>query len=1024
MLYSAVYRILGVLQYSLWAKVIRALHDSEGGFDHNGCKFKGIWSRIVDSSNYLHSSSILPSDFIRFQVGCGSLTRFCKDIWLGNSPLYTRFNRLFRLDQEKNYRIVDRIVDRQWSWNWSCNTLGVRNIAYLNNLLLEISELDINEATDKCVWSLAHDGAFFVAALRRRIDDHILPSLDIKTTGDKTIPRKVNIFMWRLKLDRLPHRLNLSSRAKFVLKGSKMTTLAEHIIVVGTENRPPMLEKSMYDSWASRIRLFIKGKKNGRMMLDSIGNDPLVYPTIEENEQTRPKKYSELTEAQQLQDDCDVQETNIILHGLPPDVYELDDNALAKSLYTTNYDQLYAYLSQHKRHANEVRIMRERYLDPLALVANSQTLYNPSQSPQHLVTLQSQAEFPQLDFSLAVPTFQQGDDPIECINKAMAFLSTVASRRVTVQQVQGRQTQSFAGTRNRGIATTSRGNYTAGQAKIIKCYNYLGEGHMAKQCTQPNRPRTDPRIAKVQVAQQIIPQNLAFQTEDLDAYDSDCDDISLAKAVLMENLSSCDPDALSEVPYSDSYPNDMINLDVQEMPYSEQTHIGDYPDNKIKSDSNIIPYSQYLQESQDRILIHNRNAKLAAFQQEIDTLKETLSNHVKEKESLSKTLTVFKTESKEKESKYIDKEIVLEKQNKEPENIISLGYHHPFNLKKAQRIKPTLYDGSVIAKEHAVIFVIDDEETLILEEESRSKMLDKQKIMHIAANSVNIPDVKKSCVNECNKCLELDTELPKKKDLIEKDDTVIRKLKDRIKSLSGKDNGENLKKDIDEIETINIELEHSVTKLLSENKNLRKEREHLKSIYKDQFDSIRKTHVQSKEHSASLIAQINAKSVEYSDLNAQLQEKVFAIAALKNELRKLKGKNVFDTAVSKSIATISLGMFKLDIEPISHRLKNNRDAHEVYLEKTRENTETLRRFVECARKQNPSEPLLESSCIFTKHVQKLLVYVSKTCLSLKKPSEKLVAVTPMNKDKKFRSKTDVRVAKTSHEVLQSPRQYT
>ncbi|GJS01300.1 hypothetical protein Tco_0317808 [Tanacetum coccineum] len=58
-------------------------------------------------------------------------------------------------------------------------------------------------------------------------------------------------------------------------------------------------------------------------------------------------------------------------------------------------------------------------------------------------------------------------------------------------------------------------------------------------------------------------------------------------------------------------------------------------------------------DSQMDDLIRNRNAKFAAFQQEIDTLKETLSNHVKEKESLSKTLTVFKTESKEKESKYI-----------------------------------------------------------------------------------------------------------------------------------------------------------------------------------------------------------------------------------------------------------------------------------------------------------------------------------------------------------------------------------
>ncbi|GKB96718.1 hypothetical protein Tco_0982855 [Tanacetum coccineum] len=87
-----------------------------------------------------------------------------------------------------------------------------------------------------------------------------------------------------------------------------------------------MLEKSMNDSWASRIHLFIKGKKHGSMMLDSINNGPLVYLTIEENGQTRPKKCSKLTEAQQLQDNCDVQETNIILHSLPPNVlYNLFD---------------------------------------------------------------------------------------------------------------------------------------------------------------------------------------------------------------------------------------------------------------------------------------------------------------------------------------------------------------------------------------------------------------------------------------------------------------------------------------------------------------------------------------------------------------------------------------------------------------------------------------------------------------------------------------------------------------------------
>nr|GEW74331.1 hypothetical protein [Tanacetum cinerariifolium] len=63
-------------------------------------------------------------------------------------------------------------------------------------------------------------------------------------------------------------------------------------------------------------------------------------------------------------------------------------------------------------------------------------------------------------------------------------------------------------------------------------------------------------------------------------------------------------------------------------------------------------------------------------------------------------------------------------------------------------------------------------------------------------------------------------------------------------------------------------------------------------------------------------------------LNVQLQEKVFANATLKNELRKLKGKNVVNTALSIPNATIAPGMFKLEIEPISPRPKSNRDAHE------------------------------------------------------------------------------------------------
>ncbi|GJU84291.1 putative reverse transcriptase domain-containing protein [Tanacetum coccineum] len=113
-----------------------------------------------------------------------------------------------------------------------------------------------------------------------------------------------------------------------------MSTLAEYMIVASVENRPLMLDKLMYNSWEIRMFLYIKGKKNGRMMLESIKNGPLVYPTIEENGQLRKKKYTELTEQEQLQDDCDVQATNIVLQGLPPDVYALSTIVL-EDIYTT-----------------------------------------------------------------------------------------------------------------------------------------------------------------------------------------------------------------------------------------------------------------------------------------------------------------------------------------------------------------------------------------------------------------------------------------------------------------------------------------------------------------------------------------------------------------------------------------------------------------------------------------------------------------------------------------------------------------
>ncbi|GJV50938.1 hypothetical protein Tco_1446679 [Tanacetum coccineum] len=162
------------------------------------------------------------------------------------------------------------------------------------------------------------------------------------------------------------------------------------------------------------------------MILESVENGPLIWPTIEENEVTRTKKYAELSAAKKIQADCDMKVTNIILQGLPADIYSLvnhyrvakdlwervqllmqvntkflnslppewskfvTDVKLVKDLHTTNFDQLHAYLEQHELHANEACLLRERNQDPLAFVANQQI------TPPHFNTYQSSYNNPQL----------------------------------------------------------------------------------------------------------------------------------------------------------------------------------------------------------------------------------------------------------------------------------------------------------------------------------------------------------------------------------------------------------------------------------------------------------------------------------------------------------------------------------------------------------------------------------------------------------------------------------------------------
>ncbi|GJT64273.1 hypothetical protein Tco_1015753 [Tanacetum coccineum] len=121
---------------------------------------------------------------------------------------------------------------------------------------------------------------------------------------------------------------------------------------------------------------------------------------------------------------------------------------------------------------------------------------------------------------------------------------------------------------------------------------------------------------------------------------------------------------------------------------------------------------------------------------------------------------------------------------------------------------------------------------------------------------------------------------------------------------------------------------------------------------------------------------------------------------IKNDLRKLKGKDIVDNAAQVSDATIiTPGMYKLDPVTLAPNDKNNRETHIYYLKHTMEQAAILREIVEQAISLNPLNTASYSACKYVKLIQELLGYVRDTCPDIHKPSEKLVMVTPINKKK-------------------------
>nr|GEV72608.1 hypothetical protein [Tanacetum cinerariifolium] len=652
-----------------------------------------------------------------------------------------------------------------------------------------------------------------------------------------------------------------------------------------------------------------------------------------------------------------VQVNTKFLNSLPPEWGKfVTDIKLAKNMHTSNYDQLYAYLSQHEAHATEVRLITFSLPTVSASTIPQQPLILKNIYRSPTISQQPQAKFPQLDSCLTVPSFLSGDDPIASLNKAMAFLTNAI-------------TSSFPTTNNQlGTSFNPRNQAT------------IQDGRVTIQQVQGRH---------------------------------DCDEAPGAKAVLMANLSSYNSDVISEVPISyTNQDNSILDICVQEMYYSEQLAFDLASDIEIKSIKNknvnesltaeLERYKERVRifeerqkgnlnnhekliDSQMNDMILNKNAEFSAFQKEIDTLKSTLSKNVKENESLITTIDVLKKQTKEKEDKYIEEEIDLEKQKKYLENNVykvgqsaqtmhmltkpqvfyddthkqALGCQNPFYLKKAQWIKPTLYDGIVISKKHDVIFVVDSEETLMLAYKSRSKMIAKQNDPFSKEKKVNISPINYSELNELSK--HFGKHFVSQKEFSAKQAFWL-SISNPISEQLGVPPT-----------PVKIEVPSELPMVSLVNKSFQKLKNYLARFDKvmkertaasviteeviDDYESTRKSYCKEYNRNLTLEAELS-KMNELSKTCSRLQNHCISL-----ELKLKQNKDSLQS--NKSCSNLNalalndffhkndlkaqlqaneslIRMFRLDLEPISSKLKNNREAHEDYLQKTKEHTDTLR----------------------------------------------------------------------------------
>ncbi|GJS17790.1 hypothetical protein Tco_0412262 [Tanacetum coccineum] len=356
--------------------------------------------------------------------------------------------------------------------------------------------------------------------------------------------------------------------------------------------------------------------------------------------------------------------------------------------------------------------------------------------------------------------------------------ATINDGKVTVQLVQGRQTTYAAGTMRTYTPRASK-SYT-GKQRTFNDKVLLVQTQASVQVLTEEEIvfLADLGLPDTQTSQTVITHNAAYQADDLDAYNSDCDELNSAKITLMENLSKNGSDALTKVHNSDNLTYDVFNQSEQIMTSSEQSNDETVQNSNSSDQQDVLILSMFEQLTTQVTHCTNINLEYKSANQALTTeldrykeevkdlkemqkvensfsgsneqyaeivrLKQNLFEQVQEKDSLMKTVSDLKNDLKMEENRNIDREIALEKKIKQLDNIIFKRGQSAQT--KARESKPKLYDGNTILKMDTIV-IPDSDETLMLCEESRSKMLLKEQDPLFEKHRVNTKPINYAILN-------------------------------------------------------------------------------------------------------------------------------------------------------------------------------------------------------------------------------------------------------------------------------------